>query len=141
MNLRALQRNVPFLATATVCVLLYTVASLRYRGFASLPVFINFFGDNAFLGIAAIGMTFVILSGGIDLSVGGLAGLISVLCGVLIEKHHLHPAICLPVLLLTGLVFGSAMGAVIQFFALPPFLVTLAGMFLARGLAYALQLE
>jgi ribose/xylose/arabinose/galactoside ABC-type transport system permease subunit len=141
MNLRPLQRNVPFLATATVCLLLYVAASLRYKGFASLAVFVNFFGDNAFLGIAAIGMTFVILSGGIDLSVGGLAGLISVLCGVLIEKHHVHPAICLPILLLIGLLFGSAIGAVIQFFALPPFLVTLAGMFLARGLAYALQLE
>src|SRR4051812_14402433 len=141
MNLRALQRNVPFLATATVCVLLYTVASLRYRGFASLPVFLNFFGDNAFLGIAAIGMTFVILSGGIDLSVGGVAGLISVLCGLFMEKYHVHPVISIPILLLIGIIFGAGMGAVIHFFLLPPFLVTLAGMFLARGLAYALQLE
>jgi len=141
MTFRALQRNVPFLATATVCVLLYVAASLRYSGFASLPVFVNFFGDNAFLGIAAIGMTFVILSGGIDLSVGGLAALITVLCGVLIEKQNLHPALCIPLLLLVGILFGTAMGAVIHFFALPPFLVTLAGMFLARGLAYALQLE
>ena len=72
MNLRALQRNVPFLATVSVCVLLYTMAALKYDGFASFRVLINFFGDNSFLGIAALGLTFVILSGGIDLSVGSV---------------------------------------------------------------------
>src|SRR4051812_39270326 len=141
MNLRALQRNVPFLATATVCVLLYTVASLRYRGFASLPVFLNFFGDNSFLGIAAIGMTFVILSGGIDLSVGGMVGLVSVAFALLIEKGHIHPVVAIPMVLLGGILFGAGMGFVIHVFGLPPFLVTLAGMFLARGLAYLLKLE
>src|SRR5256885_9144807 len=90
MNLRALQRNTPFLATAAVCVLLYLIASVRYTGFASLGVFINFFGDNSFLGIAAIGMTFVILSGGIDLSVGGMVGLISVIFALLTERSEEH---------------------------------------------------
>jgi simple sugar transport system permease protein len=141
MNLRAVQRNVPFLATAAVCLLLYLAASSRYTGFSSLRVFINFFGDNSFLGIAAIGMTFVILSGGIDLSVGGMVGLISVIFGLLIEKQNIHPAICIPLILLIGVTFGAGMGAVIQLFSLPPFLVTLAGMFLARGLAYILKLE
>ena len=141
MNLRAVQRNTPFLATVAVCLLLYLIASVRYTGFASLGVFINFFGDNSFLGIAAIGMTFVILSGGIDLSVGGMVGLISVIFALLIEKANLHPAISIPLILLIGASFGATMGAVIQFFALPPFLVTLAGMFFARGLAYVLKLE
>ena len=136
MNLRAVQRNTPFLATVAVCLLLYLIASVRYTGFASLGVFINFFGDNSFLGIAAIGMTFVILSGGIDLSVGGMVGLISVIFALLIEKANLHPAISIPLILLIGASFGATMGAVIQFFALPPFLVTLAGMFFARGLAH-----
>ena len=51
-----------------------------------MGVFINFFADNSFLGIAAIGMTFVILSGGIDLSVGGMVGLVSVAFALMIEK-------------------------------------------------------
>jgi galactofuranose transport system permease protein len=141
VNFRAMQRNVPFLATGTVCVFLYGIASIRYDGFGSLRVFINFFGDNSFLGIAAIGMTFVILSGGIDLSVGGLIGLVSILFALFIEEHPIPPVIAIPLILLIGLTFGAAMGAVIQFFSLPPFLVTLAGMFLARGLGYVLKLE
>jgi len=141
MNFRALQRNTPFLATASVCLLLWVAATLRYTGFASLRVLINFFGDNSFLGIAAVGLTFVILSGGIDLSVGGVVGLVSVAFALLIEKSSIHPLISIPLILLGGAVFGAAMGGVIHFFALPPFLVTLAGMFLASGLAYVLRLE
>src|SRR5947208_15380928 len=139
--MRFLKRNIPFLATLIVCGLLYLAAAVSYSGFASLRVFVNFFGDNSFLGIAAIGMTLVILSGGIDLSVGGMVGLISVIFALLIEKANLHPAISIPLILLIGVAFGAAMGVVIQFFALPPFLVTLAGMFFARGLAYVLKLE
>jgi simple sugar transport system permease protein len=141
MNLRALQRNIPFLATAIVCLLLYLAGCLRYRGFSSPGVLVNFFGDNSFLGIAAIGMTFVILSGGIDLSVGGMVGLVSVAFALLIEKGHIHPVVAVPMILLGGILFGAGMGFVIHVFGLPPFLVTLAGMFLARGLAYFLKLE
>jgi ribose/xylose/arabinose/galactoside ABC-type transport system permease subunit len=143
MNLRVLKRNIPFAATASVCVLLYVVAAIRFRdaNFFSLRVFIDFFNDNSFLGIAAIGMTFVILSGGIDLSVGGVVGLVSVVMALMIEKHHAHPAIAIPLVLILGAGLGAAMGCLIQYFALPPFLVTLAGMFFARGLALVLQLE
>jgi galactofuranose transport system permease protein len=141
MNLRALQRNIPFLATVIVCALLYIVAAVSYEGFASLRVLINFFGDNSFLGIAALGLTFVILSGGIDLSVGAVIGLASVFLALAIEKWNLHAAVAIPMVLLVGACFGFAMGALIQWFALPPFLVTLGGMFFARGLAYLLSLE
>ena len=64
MNFQALKRNIPFAATAVVCLLLYITAGLTFDHFFSARVFINFFSENAFLGIAAIGMTFVILSGG-----------------------------------------------------------------------------
>lgn len=143
MNLRALKRNIPFAATALVCVLLYAIAAVKFHdsNFFSLRVFINFFYDNSFLGIAAIGMTFVILSGGIDLSVGGVVGLVSVVLALLIEKHNVHPTLAVPMVLLMGALMGGTMGSLIQFFALPPFLVTLAGMFLARGLALVLQFE
>ncbi|MGI8964497.1 MAG: ABC transporter permease subunit, partial [Limisphaerales bacterium] len=141
MNLRAHKRNIPFAATAVVCLLLYLFASFKFPGFFSLRVFINFFSDNSFLGIAAIGMTFVILSGGIDLSVGGVIGLVSVVLAVLIEKHHVHAAIAIPMVLIIGVGLGGLMGCLIHFFSLPPFLVTLAGMFLARGLALVLQIE
>jgi simple sugar transport system permease protein len=143
MNLRALQRNVPFLATVAVCVLLYVAAAVSFhdRGFLSLRVFVNFFADNSFLGIAALGLTFVILSGGIDLSVGAMIGLVSVFLALAIEKWHLHIAAAAPLALAGGALFGSLMGLLIQKFALPPFLVTLSGMFFFRGLAYMLSLE
>lgn len=143
MNLRALKRNIPFAATTAVCILLYVFAAVQFHdsNFLSLRVFINFFYDNAFLGIAAIGMTFVILSGGIDLSVGGVVGLISVLMAILIEKHDASPIIAIPIVLALGAGLGTIMGALIHYFALPAFLVTLAGMFFARGMALVLQYE
>ncbi len=141
MNPRSLQRHIPFFATLVVCALLYIFASLRYEGFASLRVLVNFFGDNSFLGIAAIGLTFVILSGGIDLSVGGIVGLVSVCLALALEKWHIHAALAIPLVLILGVVSGTIMGGLIHCFALPPFLVTLGGMFFARGLALLLSLE
>ncbi len=141
MNLRALQRNVPLLATIVVCLVLYVAAAVKYPAFASLRVFINFFADNSFLGIAALGLTFVILSGGIDLSVGAVVGLVSVFLALAMEKWHWHVAVAVPVALAGGGLFGSLMGLLVHRFALPPFLVTLGGMFFARGLAQLLSLE
>ena len=143
MNLRALQRNIPFLATVVVCLLLYAAAAVAFhdRGFLTLRVFVNFLADNSFLGIAAIGLTFVILSGGIDLSVGAMIGLVSVCLALAIEKWHLHMGVAAPLVLALGVAGGTVMGLLIQKFALPPFLVTLGGMFFARGLAYLLSIE
>ncbi len=141
MNVRFFQRNIPLLATLVVCGLLYGAAAWRYEGFGSLGVFINFFADNSFLGIAALGLTFVILSGGIDLSVGAVVGLVSILLALSLEKWQLPAAVALPGVLLVGTGLGAGMGTLIHRFALPPFLVTLGGMFFARGLAYLLSLE
>ena len=132
-------RNIPFLITILVCLALYTAGALLFRGFATISVFINFFTDNSFLGVAALGMTFVILAGGIDLSVGGAIGLTSVVLALLFEKQHLSAFVAIPVVLGGGLVFGLAQGFMIHAFDLPPFLVTLAGMFMTRGLALLLH--
>ncbi len=141
MNLRTIKRNIPFAATATVALILYVAAGMRFHGFMSLGVLKDFFADNSFLGIAAIGMTFVILSGGIDLSVGAVVGLSSVIIAMMMELHHIHPALAITTVLAVGIVIGAGMGCLIQFFALPPFLVTLAGMFFARGLGLVLHSE
>jgi ribose/xylose/arabinose/galactoside ABC-type transport system permease subunit len=141
MNLRTIKRNIPFAATATVALILYVAAGLRFHGFMSIGVLRNFFSDNSFLGIAAIGMTFVILSGGIDLSVGAIVGLSSVIVAMMMELHHIHPALSIATVLAVGVGLGAGMGCLIQLFALPPFLVTLAGMFFARGMGLVLQPE
>jgi len=141
MRLRPAAQHMPIAATTLVFLLLYAAAALRYPGFFSLPVLLNLFCDNAFLGLAAIGMTFVILSGGIDLSVGAMIGLTSILLATLIGRAGVHPLAAIAVVLLAGAAFGATMGCLIHFFALPPFLITLAGMFLARGLAFVVSLE
>jgi len=116
-------------------------ASLKFKGFFSPDVFINLLRDNAFLGVATVGMTFVILTGGIDLSVGGMIGFTSILIASLMTKHHLHPVVAIGIALAIGSGLGTSMGYVISVFELPPFLVTLAGMFLTRGLALIISPE
>lgn len=140
MKLRVSQSQIPVLATAIVFLLLYAVAAVIFPGFRRPMVFGNFFSDGAFLGIAAIGMTFVILSGGIDLSVGAMVGFTSILIAVLIQ-HQVPPLGAIAIALAIGTLLGSFMGAVIRYFQLPPFLVTLAGMFFARGMGFVISVE
>ena len=124
-----------------IALLLFLAASLRYPNFLSLGVVVNLIDDNAFLGIAAVGMTFVILTGGIDLSVGSMIGFVSILSAILVERLHLHPALVFLIVIAIGSVFGALMGFLIAYFDIAPFLVTLAGMFFIRGLALTLSQE
>jgi galactofuranose transport system permease protein len=134
-------KHLPLIATTVVFVLLFATAAARYEGFLSLRVLVNLFGDNAFLGIAAVGMTFVILSGGIDLSVGAVMAFSTIFVATLVGSHGVHPLIALTLAVLIGTLFGAAMGWLIHRYALPPFLVTLGGMFFARGMAFAVSPE
>lgn len=133
--------HLPLLATVFVLLLLFTTASIRYDNFFSARVVANLFGDNAVLGIAAVGMTFVILSGGIDLSVGSVLAFTTTLVATLIQKQQLHPFVAIPLALVLGAIFGASMGFVIHRYELPPFLVTLGGMFFARGVAFVISKE
>lgn len=141
MKIRFDQKYIPIAATILVSALLYIFSCISFPGFASLQVFVNFFTDNAFLGITAIGMTFVILSGGIDLSVGSVVALTGVLVATLVEKNHLHPLVVIPIALAVGSLLGLIMGSIIHFFNAPPFIVTLGGMFFARGMGQLISLE
>jgi simple sugar transport system permease protein len=140
MKRRISQQQIPVAASLAVLILLYAAGCLAFPRFGSLRVLINLFGDNAFLGIAAVGTTFVILSGGIDLSVGSLVALTGILIAQLVA-HGVPPPVALALALLFGAVFGALMGALIHFFELPSFLVTLGGMFLARGLSFIVNPE
>ena len=133
--------SIPVLATLSLLVLMYTVGSIRYDEFFSGQVFLNLFIDNAFLLVVAVGMTFVILTGGIDLSVGSVVALSAMLSAWLVERHGWPPLLVIPLVLLMGLLSGTGMGAVIHYFEIQPFIVTLVGMFLARGLCYTISLN
>ena len=125
----------PLAATALIFVLVYGAASVQFPGLLSFRVMGDLLTDNAFLGITAVGMTFVILSGGIDLSVGAVIGFTGVLVAVLVTWGGVHPLVAFALALSVAAAFGAAMGCFIHYLEVPSFIVTLAGMFLARGAA------
>lgn len=139
MRLRVAPKYIPLIATGLVLAALYLSGCLRYHNFASLRVGVDLIGDNAFLGVAAVGATFVILSGGIDLSVGAVVAFTSILIATLIGEHGVPPMVAISLALLAGTLLGATMGALIHFFELPAFLVTLAGMFFARGMGFVIH--
>ncbi|WP_134682628.1 galactofuranose ABC transporter, permease protein YjfF [Brevibacillus migulae] len=129
------------LVTCALFALMFAVGSYLYTGFFSLQVILNLLIDNAFLLITAVGMTFVIISGGIDLSVGSVIALTTMISATLVQEHGWSPMAVIPLVLLMGAAFGWGMGAIIHYFQIQPFIVTLAGMFLARGLCYVISID
>ncbi len=132
-------RNLPFVTTLAIFVIAYALCAVQFPAMLSTRVIGNLLVDNAFLGIAAVGMTFVILSGGIDLSIGSVIAFTSVFVAVTVGSFGLHPLTAFALVLVISTAFGSAMGAMIRYLQIPPFVVTLAGMFLARGAAYLIS--
>ncbi|MYN06249.1 galactofuranose ABC transporter, permease protein YjfF [Pseudoduganella aquatica] len=132
-----------FTSLVTVFLLLAMLAAggAAYPGFLSLQVVFNLLIDNAFLLVIAIGMSFVILSGGIDLSVGSVLALATMISAWLLRSAHWPPVAVIAFVLVLGALFGAAQGALIHYFKLQAFIVTLAGMFLARGLCYLISIE
>ncbi len=139
--MKIIRRNLPLVVTAAIFAALFGAAGVCYDGFFSVRVATSLLADNAFLGIAAIGMTLVIFSGGIDLSIGAVVGFTSIFTATLVSGHGVPPAVAWLLALALGAALGAAMGTLIHVFKLPPFLITLAGMFFARGMAFALNTE
>jgi len=135
------KKNLPIVFTGIVFLLGYLICAVRFDNFASLYVVGSMLTDNAFLGVIAVGMTFVILSGGIDLSVSSVIAFSIVFLAVMIERLGMHPYLAFVLILVIGAMFGGVMGALIHYLRMPPFIVTLAGMFLARGAAYLMTTE
>jgi len=127
--------------TFVVFVALYLIAYSRFSSFGSMRVVGNLLRDNAYWGIAAIGMTFVIISGGIDLSVGSVIAFTGVFCALMIGRNGWDPLATFAVILTIGTLFGATMGFFIHYFKIPAFIVTLSGLFLARGMAYVLSTD
>jgi simple sugar transport system permease protein len=121
--------------TAGLLVVFYTVGLTMYEPFSSLRFVVDLIKGNAALGICAVGMTLVIISGGIDLSVGSVMALATVIIATLLDAGY-GPLTAMAAALVAGAIVGFANGFVVNEFRLPAFLVTLASMFFARGLAF-----
>ncbi len=132
---------VPMLINILLFVLLFGIGSLKYPSFFSLQVFFNLFIDNSYLIVLAVGMTFVLLIGGIDISVGSILCLVCMASAYLVEVSRLNPFLVMFLMIVLGALYGLVQGCLIQFFKIQPFIVTLAGLFFGRGAAAFISIE
>lgn len=130
-------------ATLGIFLLIYLVGALLYGsiGFTSVRTFVLLFSDNAYIGISAVGMTLVLITGGIDLSVGAVASLTGMIIAYGTSVMGIHPLLCIAFALVVGVGLGLLMGACIQHLNVPPFITTLTGMFFARGVTSLISRE
>ena len=134
------RRYTPVFGTLVVFAILLAVGGNRYENFLSGRVISNLFIGNSFLIVLAVGVTFVILTGGIDLSVGAVVALAGITAASLFQSGW--PAVVvIPLVILSGSVLGLAVGLMVHVFEIQPFIATLAAMFFARGLSYVISLS
>jgi ribose transport system permease protein len=128
----------PFWVTMALLLICGVMSYLAPSAFATADNFYNITRNFAFIGIMALGMTAVIITGGIDLSAGSLMGLVAIVAGLVLQAGH-RWWVAMAAGLLAGLASGLANGALIAYVRLPPFVVTLGMLSVARSLAIVLS--
>ena len=123
------------LMTITICLffIMYIVAMIVWgAGFLNPQQIANMFNNHAWLIIVACGLTMVMISGSIDISVGGIVALVTMACALELQPEG-SIALSIAMAVGIGLVFGIIQGYLIAYLEIQPFIVTMAGMFFARG--------
>ena len=136
---RSWSRYLPVTATGMLLLVALAVGALLYDNFFTGQVLANILITNSHLIALAVGLTFVILTGGIDLSVGAVVALSAMIAARLMEGGW-PAAAAIPLVLFTGTMLGLSVGMLIHYFRIQPFIATLAAMFLARGLCYVISI-
>lgn len=126
---------IPVFTTAVLALAAYGIGASLFVGMRNPQVFFNLFRNSAHLLMSGIGMTFVILTGGIDLSVSGVVALTTVSSAVLL-REGMNPWLVIVLMLLMGMSLGAIMGTFIVKLKVQPFIATLAGMWFARGMCF-----
>lgn len=127
--------NLLLIITIVVFFLMYIGAILfQGKGFLKPQTFFNILNGNAALIISACGMSLVMITGGIDISVGGVAALVSMCCAVYLDYKGGNIFMAVLIAVAIGLAFGLVQGFLVAYLDIQPFIVTLAGMFFARGM-------
>ncbi|MDA3847769.1 MAG: sugar ABC transporter permease YjfF [Vallitaleaceae bacterium] len=139
-DFRVNQNNITIIATLVLFILLYSIGLITFPVFSKSQVFFNLLIDNAYLIIMATGLCFVIISGGIDLSIAALLALTTMVVADLLQKG-LNPILVIIIALGVGTIFGFVQGYLIATFDLHPWIVTLGGMFFARGACYLISIQ
>lgn len=135
--------NFLLFVTISLFAIMYISGLIVYqdKNFGNTQVFLNLIISNAALIITSVGMTMVLITGGIDISVGSVIAVTCMMLAALMEKANIGAAPAMIIVLLFGIVFGAMQGWLIAYLKIQPFIVTLAGMFLARGLTAVISLE
>jgi galactofuranose transport system permease protein len=132
-------RHAPLILTSVVFLLIYFIGGRMYPAMQKPQVFFNLFINDSSLLLVSIGMTLVILTGGIDLSVGGVIALTSTASAALLRSGG-SPYWVIPLMILIGIGIGALIGWMIQVLKVQPFIATLMGLFFTRGIAYIISL-
>ena len=132
--------NLLFMIAGIIFVLMYGFALISYPGsFMQFQTFFDLFNLNAALFIVTLGLCVVMIAGGIDISVGAVCGLVTMACAMLLESGIGNVWGALFLALGIGTAFGLLHGYLIAYLEIQPFIITLAGMFLAQGLLTTLH--
>lgn len=128
--------NVLLLITVALFIVMYAAGCIVYsgKGFTHLQTFLNILISNAGLICITCGMTCVMLTGGIDISVGSLVAMDCMILAVGIEQWGWGSPALMVFVLVVGIVFGLVQGYCVAYLEIQPFIVTMAGMFFARGM-------
>lgn len=130
------QNSFLLLITIVLFFIMYGIGCGVFRdaGFAKTQNFLNLFVSNAGLIVIAAGMTVVMITGGIDISVGSFVALACMMLAWMMERKGIGAVPAVLIVLVTGIVFGFVQGFLVAYMNIQPFIVTLAGMFFARGM-------
>ena len=124
------------LITIALFVVMYVAGMIVFadKGFAKPQMFLNLFVSNAGLLVIACGLTIVMITGGIDISVGSVTALVCMVLADLMENKGVNAYAAVLVALLIGVAFGIVQGFLVSYLEIQPFIVSLAGMFFGRGM-------
>ena len=129
--------NTNLLLAITICTFfgMYAIAMAAWGGgFLNPQQFLDIFNNNAFLIVISCGLTVVMIAGGIDISVGGITALVTMACVVYLDDHGGSVLASVGLALAIGVAFGFIQGTLISYLEIQPFIVSLAGMFFAKGM-------
>ncbi|HVP18473.1 MAG TPA: ABC transporter permease, partial [Spirochaetia bacterium] len=125
----------PEIGALVALIAIALVLALLSRYFFTLSNFTNLLKQVAIVGIAGVGVTMVIISGGIDLSIGTGISLIAVLVAGFMQFNGMHPAVAVTLVLLIGCAMGLLNGSMVTFFRIPPIIATLSTLMAFKGAA------
>ena len=118
-----------------VLILMYILFSVSVKGFAGLPRILSTLNYAYFLGFLSLGVTFVIATGGIDFSIGPVMFCAALISGFCLTRYVVLMKMCLVLSILVGFLFGCFNGYLVAYWTVPPFIVSMASMNIAKGLA------